>query len=76
MNAVILVVSWTLFTPPAHDVDIRTMPDMPTCLDFARSITEQVSDLERGGLGARLVARCVAVPTNLGVGFHPGSSGL
>lgn len=65
MDAVVLVLSWTLFAPPAHDVDIRSMPDMATCLQRARTITTKIADLEENGLGARLVARCIAVPTNI-----------
>ncbi len=65
MDAVVLVLSWTLFTPAAHDVDVQPMPDMGTCLQQARTITEKVADLEEGGLSARLVARCIFVPMNI-----------
>lgn len=65
INAVMLVVSWTMFMPPAHDVEIRAMPDMATCLDRAKVIAEKVADLEGAGLSAKLVARCVSVPTNM-----------
>lgn len=65
MDAVVLVLSWTLFVPAAHDVDVQPMPDMATCLRQARTITEKIAHLEEGGLSARLVARCVAVPMNI-----------
>ncbi len=65
MNAVMLVVSWTLFMPPAHDVDVHAMPDMMTCLERAKIITERMADLEGGGLSAKLVARCVSIPMNM-----------
>jgi hypothetical protein len=65
MEAIILVISWTLFTPPAHDVDIRTMPDLASCLQTAKTLTRKVSDLENRGVQAKLVARCVSVPTNI-----------
>ena len=65
MHAVMLVVSWTLFAPPAHDVDVHAMPDMLTCLERAKVITEKVADLEGHGLGAKLVARCVSIPMNM-----------
>jgi hypothetical protein len=65
MNAVLLVLSWTLFVPPAHDVDVHAMPDMETCLERARAITERIAGLEEDGLKARLVARCVSVPTGI-----------
>ena len=65
MEAIILVISWTLFTPPAHDVDIRTMPDLASCLHAAKTLTRKVSDLENQGVQAKLVARCVSVPTNI-----------
>jgi hypothetical protein len=62
MDAIILVVSWTLFMPPAHDVQIRTMPDLQSCLTKAATLTLQVTDLEEKGLAAKLVAHCVRVP--------------
>lgn len=65
MDAVILIISWTLFVPPAHDVDVQAMPDIASCLRVARTVTEKVSDLEHQGVRAKLVARCVSVPTNL-----------
>lgn len=65
MDAVMLVLSWTLFVPQAHDVDVHAMPDMATCLERARAITERIAGLEEGGLNAKLVARCVSVPTNI-----------
>ena len=65
MEAIILVISWTLFTPPAHDVRIQPMPDIDSCLQAAKNVTQTVSDLETKGVQARLVARCVSVPTNI-----------
>lgn len=65
MDAIILVISWTLLTPPAHDVDVRAMPDIASCLRVARSVTRRVSDLEDDGVQAKLVARCISVPTNI-----------
>ena len=65
MNAVMLVLSWTMFVPPAHDVDVHIMPDMTTCLERAKIITEEISDLEGDGVQAKLVARCVSVPTHI-----------
>lgn len=65
MDAVILIISWTLFVPPAHDVDVQAMPDIASCLRVARTVTEKVSDLESQGVRAKLVARCVSVPANL-----------
>jgi hypothetical protein len=66
MDAVLLVLSWTLFVPPAHDVNVQTMPDMRTCLEQARLVAETVAGLEERGLEAKLVARCITVPTHLG----------
>ncbi|MDH3658912.1 MAG: hypothetical protein OEU92_02600 [Alphaproteobacteria bacterium] len=65
MEAVILVISWTLFAPPAHDVDVHAMPDIASCLRVAKTVTRKVSDLEGHGVQAKLVARCVSVPTNI-----------
>jgi hypothetical protein len=65
MDIVILVISWTLFVPPAHDVDIQPMPDIASCLQVAETVTRKVSDLEQKGVRAKLVARCVSVPTNM-----------
>lgn len=65
MEAIILVISWTLFTPPAHDVNIRPMPDIASCLRVAKTVTQKVSDLEKRGVRAKLVARCVSVPANI-----------
>ena len=65
MEAVILVISWTLFAPPAHDVDVHPMPDIASCLRIAETVTQKVSYLERQGLQGKLVARCVSVPTSL-----------
>jgi hypothetical protein len=64
MEAIILVISWTLFSPPAHDVNVQAMPDIGSCLRAAETVTEKVSELEQQGVQAKLVARCVAVPTN------------
>ena len=65
MEIVFLVISWTLFMPPAHDVSVRAMPDIESCLDAAETLAVKVSDLEDRGLRAKLVARCIPVPTNL-----------
>ncbi|MEZ5930803.1 MAG: hypothetical protein R3F54_02415 [Alphaproteobacteria bacterium] len=65
MEAIVLVVSWTLFAPPAHDVNVQAMPDIASCLQAAETLTREVSDLESYGVQAKLVARCVSVPTNL-----------
>ncbi len=65
MEAIILVVSWTLFVPPAHDVNVRPMPDIASCLRVAKTVTRRVSELEERGVRAKLVARCVAVPANI-----------
>ena len=62
MDTIILVVSWTLFMPPAHDVQVRNMPDLDTCLAKAAALTLEVTDLEQKGVQAKLVARCVKVP--------------
>lgn len=67
MEAIILIISWTLFAPPAHDVDVQPMPDIASCLRVAETVTRRVSDLESQGVRARLVARCVSVPTNFKV---------
>lgn len=64
MEAIILVISWTLFAPPAHDVDVRAMPDIASCLRVAKTVTTKASDLESKGVQAKLVARCVSVPAN------------
>lgn len=64
MEAIILIISWTMFTPPAHDIDVHPMPDIASCLRIAKTVTERVSDLEAEGVQAKLVARCVAVPTH------------
>ena len=65
MDAVLLVLSWTLFVPPAHDVKVQTMPDMRTCLERAQFVAETMAGLEERGLEAKLVARCITVPTYL-----------
>ncbi len=65
MEAVILIISWTLFTPPSHDVDVQPMPDIASCLRVAETVTRKISDLESHGVQAKLVARCVSVPTNI-----------
>jgi len=65
METVILVISWTLFTPPAHDVSVRPMPDISSCLDAAKTVTSQVTDLENKGVRAKLVARCISVPAKI-----------
>lgn len=65
MEAVILIISWTLFTPPAHDVNVQPMPDIASCLRVAKTVTRRVFDLESQGVQAKLVARCVSVPTNM-----------
>ncbi len=65
MEAIILVISWTLFTPPAHDVRVQPMPDIASCLQAAKTVTRTVSDLETSGVQAKLVARCISVPANI-----------
>jgi hypothetical protein len=65
MEAIILVISWTLFSPPAHDIDVQAMPDIGSCLRVAETVTKKVSDLEKQGVQAKLVARCVSVPANI-----------
>lgn len=65
METIILVISWTLFAPPAHDVNVQPMPDIASCLRVAETVSRKVSDLESDGVQAKLVARCVAVPTNI-----------
>lgn len=65
MEAIILVISWTLFAPPAHDVDVRAMPDIASCLRVAKTVTRRISELEDQGVRAKLVARCVSVPANI-----------
>ncbi len=65
MEAIILIISWTLFTPPSHDVNVQPMPDIASCLRVAKTVTRKVSDLESHGVQAKLVARCVSVPTNI-----------
>ncbi|MGH1480266.1 MAG: hypothetical protein ACRBM6_16340 [Geminicoccales bacterium] len=65
IDAVMLFLSWTMFAPPAHDLDVRAMPDMSTCLQRARVITEKIADLEQRGSRAKLIAPCVFMPTNL-----------
>lgn len=65
MEAIILVISWTLFSPPAHDINVRAMPDKASCLRVAETVTQKVSDLEKEGVQAKLVARCVFVPANV-----------
>lgn len=65
MEAIILVISWTLLTPPAHDVRVQPMPDINSCLQAAKTITQTVSNLETEGVQAKLVARCISVPTNI-----------
>ncbi len=70
LQTIILVVSWTLFQPPAHDVEVRPMPDLETCLKRARMVTTTVAGLERRGVQAKIVARCVTVPTNYQIALH------
>lgn len=65
MEAIILVVSWTLFAPPAHDVNVQPMPDIASCLQTAETVTRTITDLEAHGVQAKLVARCIKVPTQL-----------
>jgi hypothetical protein len=65
MDTIILVISWTLFSPPAHDINVRAMSDIGSCLRVAKTVTRKVSDLEKQGVQAKLVARCVSVPTNV-----------
>jgi|GEM_PF-4116212 len=65
MEAIILVISWTLLAPPAHDVSVQPMPDIASCLHAAKTVTRKVSDLETQGVQAKLVARCISVPTNI-----------
>lgn len=64
MEAIILVISWTLFSPPAHDVNVQAMPDIGSCLRVAKSVKREVSDLEKRGVQAKIVARCITVPAN------------
>jgi len=65
MEAIILVISWTLFTPQAHDVNVQPMPDIESCLRAAEIVTREVSDLEDKGVKAKLVARCISVPAGM-----------
>ncbi len=65
MEAIILVISWTLFSPPAHDINVKAMPDISSCQRVAQTVTKEVSDLEKQGVQAKIVARCISVPAGI-----------